>query len=272
MGDLHVENFGTWRDVEGRLVWGVNDFDEVYRLPFTLDLIRLAVSAHLAIDGAHLSIGHRDACDALLAGYTKGLEDPEAAMVLAEHHEWLRHMVTGELRDPVLFWRKMDALPTLRKAIPKTARPGVGTYAPRKGWTYRIAHRQAGLGSLGRERYVALAEYRGRQDGSRGQSSGAFGVCLGRRQEGVDAASVTVKYSSLRFAARIRLCTRKAAGLCGDWRRIARDRTGVDAQSSGRNQAVILPWDLKQPMSIWERKGAARRSRLAQETAARLAS
>ena len=28
VGDLHVENFGTWRDLEGRLVWGVNDFDE----------------------------------------------------------------------------------------------------------------------------------------------------------------------------------------------------------------------------------------------------
>jgi len=28
VGDLHVENFGTWRDAEGRLIWGVNDFDE----------------------------------------------------------------------------------------------------------------------------------------------------------------------------------------------------------------------------------------------------
>jgi len=34
VGDLHVENFGTWRDVEGRLVWGINDFDEVYELPY----------------------------------------------------------------------------------------------------------------------------------------------------------------------------------------------------------------------------------------------
>src|SRR5574340_886457 len=28
VGDLHVENFGTWRDAEGRLVWGVNDRSE----------------------------------------------------------------------------------------------------------------------------------------------------------------------------------------------------------------------------------------------------
>ena len=26
VGDLHVENFGTWRDLEGRLVWGINLF------------------------------------------------------------------------------------------------------------------------------------------------------------------------------------------------------------------------------------------------------
>ena len=35
IGDLHVENFGTWRDMEGRLVWGVNDFDEADRLPYS---------------------------------------------------------------------------------------------------------------------------------------------------------------------------------------------------------------------------------------------
>ena len=40
VGDLHVENFGTWRDQEGRLVWGVNDFDEAFAKmhEMTLDL------------------------------------------------------------------------------------------------------------------------------------------------------------------------------------------------------------------------------------------
>ena len=161
VGDLHVENFGTWRDVEGRLVWGVNDFDEVYPLPFSIDLIRLSVSAHLAVAGAHLSIPHRDACDAILNGYVRGLQGGGKALVLAEHHDWLRHMVTGELRDPVLFWRKMDALPTMRRVIPKTARWALERVMPEKNLEYRIAHRQAGLGSLGRERYVAIAEYHG---------------------------------------------------------------------------------------------------------------
>ena len=34
VGDLHVENFGTWRDSEGRLIWGINDFDEAFQLPY----------------------------------------------------------------------------------------------------------------------------------------------------------------------------------------------------------------------------------------------
>src|SRR5579864_9502392 len=112
VGDLHVENFGTWRDVEGRLVWGINDFDEAYELPYTVDLVRLAASAHMAIKGEHLSLGTRDACDAILDGYEKGLSSGGTAFVLEEHHPWLRSMVTGALRNAQRFWAKLDALPT----------------------------------------------------------------------------------------------------------------------------------------------------------------
>ena len=48
VGDIHLENFGTWRDADGRLVWGVNDFDEAAQMPYVLDLVRLAASALLA--------------------------------------------------------------------------------------------------------------------------------------------------------------------------------------------------------------------------------
>src|SRR6202142_271014 len=65
VGDLHVENFGTWRDSEGRLVWGINDFDEAYTLPYAVDLVRLATSANLAIDNEQLHVPHRDACAAI---------------------------------------------------------------------------------------------------------------------------------------------------------------------------------------------------------------
>src|ERR1700690_1677587 len=60
VGDLHVENFGTWRDSEGRLVWGINDFDEAAVLPYTNDLVRLAASAMVAIAAGHLTLKPTD--------------------------------------------------------------------------------------------------------------------------------------------------------------------------------------------------------------------
>jgi len=161
IGDLHIENFGTWRDVEGRLVWGINDFDEAFDLPYTVDLVRLAASTHIAIREARLHIGPQDACDAILAGYTKGLKSGGRPIVLAEDHLWLRSMVTGVLRDPTQFWAKLDALPTLRGRVPNSARRSLERMLPERDLEYRIAHRIAGLGSLGRERYVAIATYRG---------------------------------------------------------------------------------------------------------------
>jgi hypothetical protein len=161
VGDLHVENFGTWRDVEGRLVWGINDFDEVATLPYTLDLVRLSASAHLAIDDAHLKIDHQEACASILEGYRNGLKAGGRPFVLAEEHIWLREMVHGVLRDPAHFWTKLDALKTLRTKIPETAEKALNRLMPEEGLKYRVAHRIAGLGSLGRERFVAIADYRG---------------------------------------------------------------------------------------------------------------
>jgi aminoglycoside/choline kinase family phosphotransferase len=56
VGDLHVENYGTWRDAEGRLVWDINDFDEACPLPYTNDLVRLATSGWLAVEAETLVI------------------------------------------------------------------------------------------------------------------------------------------------------------------------------------------------------------------------
>lgn len=46
-GDLHAENFGTYMDATGRLIFNVNDFDEAYVGPFTWDLKRFAASVAL---------------------------------------------------------------------------------------------------------------------------------------------------------------------------------------------------------------------------------
>src|SRR5205085_1563282 len=100
VGDLHVENFGTWHDAEGRLTWGVNDFDEAYPLPFTLDLVRLATSAHFAIAETHLSVRTRESCSAILDGYREGLEARGRPFVLSERNTWLWRLAVNDLRNP----------------------------------------------------------------------------------------------------------------------------------------------------------------------------
>ena len=46
-GDLHAENYGTYMDSAGLLVFDVNDFDEAYLGHFTWDLRRMAASLAL---------------------------------------------------------------------------------------------------------------------------------------------------------------------------------------------------------------------------------
>jgi hypothetical protein len=157
VGDLHVENFGTWRDIEGRLVWGVNDFDEASPLPYTNDLIRLSTSALMA----QMVTNPRTAIGAILGGYSECLEAGGKPIVLAEHHAALRTMATARLHQPERFWEKLHALTDVTEEPPTAARKALDRLLPEPGLVFRVVHRVAGLGSLGRERYVALAEWHG---------------------------------------------------------------------------------------------------------------
>lgn len=161
VGDLHIENFGTWRDVEGRLIWGVNDFDEAADFPYTNDLVRLATSALLAIGDSHLAASGKDACAEILDGYTKSLAEGGKPFVLEEGNKWLRSIALNELRDPDRFWGKMDALPSVRGEVSLSAREAIEHLLPDPHLQYRLARRVAGLGSLGHQRFVALAEFHG---------------------------------------------------------------------------------------------------------------
>ncbi len=121
VGDLHVENFGTWRDEEGRLIWGVNDLDEAWPASYALDLVRLTTSAYLAISAEHLSLTRREAAEAIEEGYRDALTAGGKAFVLAEHHQWLRLLALSKLRDPVRFWEKMQQCPPLTAKPPAAA-------------------------------------------------------------------------------------------------------------------------------------------------------
>jgi hypothetical protein len=153
VGDVHVENFGTWRDEEGRLIWGLNDLDEACELPYVHDLVRLGTSAALASQTSHMRISIGDACRSILDGYAASLEIGGRPIVLAERHRWLRQIAIEELRDPIEFWRRLRLLPPARardaQAVLREAMP-----AAVEGFS--VARRVVGTGSLGRRRFVAI--------------------------------------------------------------------------------------------------------------------
>src|ERR1039457_4461365 len=97
----------------------------------------------------------------MLEGYREVMEQKGSAFVLGEKHQWLRRIAEGELRDPVHFWQKMDALATLKTEAPVSAIDALEHLMPAPGIPFRLAHRVAGLGSLGHARYVAIADWHG---------------------------------------------------------------------------------------------------------------
>ncbi len=164
VGDIHLENFGTWRDEEGRLVWGVNDYDEAAEMPYILDLVRLATSAALASSPAQLSL--KAICTNVFEGYEQGVESPEA-FVLDRQHMWLRkRFVVGEA-ERAIFWQKIENqyLELLAKKNPEQ---------PPARWlkvfadalpepSIALGHwrRTAGTGSLGRPRWLGYGNWHG---------------------------------------------------------------------------------------------------------------
>jgi hypothetical protein len=155
-----VENLGTWRDSEGRLAWGVNDFDEAYPAAYTNDLVRLAASALLASQEQVLAIQPAEACQAILDGYRKTLENHGQPFVLAEQHEHLREWANSQLRAPLHFWQKLEQLTPITNT-PAPVQALLQTSLPAGYSNAVVVHRAAGLGSLGRQRYTIIAEWNG---------------------------------------------------------------------------------------------------------------
>jgi hypothetical protein len=169
VGDLHIENFGTWRDKDGRLAWGVNDFDEACMIPYTNDLVRLACSAYFALadKASGLSLDFDDACKAIQTGYLRGLAKP-MPFILAENHRWLRDvvmkrlvehdpLVTGRTGDDVFdrFCAKYTTLTDVQ-STPEDAEAALTACCPKPVSKFKIKHRVAGLGSLGRQRFTGV--------------------------------------------------------------------------------------------------------------------
>jgi hypothetical protein len=160
-GDLHVGSFGTWRDREGRLCWGVDDFDDAYPLAYTNDLVRLAASLKMVTDAESLTIKYREGCEAILEGYTKALRDGGCPFVLAEHEKNLEKLGIEAIKPPQDFWQTLKDAPAVHASeVSADARAALESGLPPK-MDYKITRRQAGMGSLGQPRFVAVGQYAG---------------------------------------------------------------------------------------------------------------
>jgi hypothetical protein len=155
VGDIHLENFGTWRDADGRWVWGVNDFDEAAVMPYAFDLVRLAASVALAPD---MKVADRDAADEILEGYRSGLKQPGPAL-LDEQEIWIRDYVKCSDDCRRKFWKDIEELKTAEP--PSLMQKLLVASLPDRTKETAFFRRRAGGGSLGRPRFVVVATWRG---------------------------------------------------------------------------------------------------------------
>ncbi len=162
IGDLHVENFGTWRDARGRLVWGINDVDEAHRAAYANDLVRLVASAFAARAEGELRLDENAIAAAILAGYRGALEGGPTAFLLEGPHGWIGKLIALRKRGAQAFWKKLaagDLVPA--SALPRGAARGLARAMPVALADATIHRRRSGLGSLGRPRFVAIARVDG---------------------------------------------------------------------------------------------------------------
>jgi hypothetical protein len=159
VGDVHIENYATWRDAEGRLVWGLNDFDEATTLPYTSDLVRLLASVLLALP----ELAAEPCAEAILDGYAAGIVRGGQPFILDGAHPALADHVDAA-RVPIGdYWGHKEAHVVKVVIDPDVEReliaelPGGRDQKP-----HTIGHRaKAGLGSLGRPRFIVMSQWRG---------------------------------------------------------------------------------------------------------------
>lgn len=168
LGDLHLENFGTFLDERDQVAFDVNDFDEVTLGPLVVDLRRLAASAALVADGR---AGAQSVVDGFLWGVELPLDaplpapEPVRALIeesrRAQRSAFLASSTVLDGRDlrlklgPNLHPPQARLAPALEEAL--RALPGrTGRRRPRVFALLDAARRLAGNGSLGRRRYLAL--------------------------------------------------------------------------------------------------------------------
>ena len=185
-GDLHLENFGSFKGDNRLAYFDINDFDEAILAPCTLDLVRFLASVQLG--ARSLSVNAPEAallCRVFIDAYAAALAEGKARWVERETAVGLVKDLLGglgERKRPAFLDTRTELKGKRRrircdgkKALPiDDARRGdIEAFLARFAQTqpnpefYKpldIAHRIAGTGSLGLERYIILVEGKGSPD------------------------------------------------------------------------------------------------------------
>ncbi|MBW4539898.1 MAG: DUF2252 domain-containing protein [Myxacorys chilensis ATA2-1-KO14] len=179
-GDLHFQNFGSFKGDDRLVYFDVNDFDEALLAPCTWDITRFLTSV---LVGAHtLKVNDEDAqdlCKCFLNTYTAALETGKSSAVHCATatglvQDLLEHLTTrnrqqflDERTDLKKKTRSLKLIPEKTFAVSDAEREAITTlintwasHQPNPNFfkVLDVAHRIAGTGSLGLERYIILVE------------------------------------------------------------------------------------------------------------------
>ena len=186
-GDLHLENFGSYKG-EGRLTYfDINDFDEGILAPASWDVVRMLTSLRVAAHSLDIKPGETKVlCTTFLDSYGSSLSQGKSYWVDPRTANGLVQDLLDELRDRkradfidsrtqvkdnkcVIRVDGQKALP-VSKADRRKVEAFMADFAktqadPEFFKVLDVARRIAGTGSLGVERYVILVEGKGSPDG-----------------------------------------------------------------------------------------------------------
>ncbi|MFC5743132.1 DUF2252 domain-containing protein [Dyella tabacisoli] len=187
-GDMHLENFGSYKGDNRLVYFDLNDFDEATLAPCTWELVRLLTSVRIGASSLKLKPAQAQSlCRSFLDAYTAALSNGKARWIERDTADGmvgdLLHSLRGRLRPPFLDSRteRKGKKRTLRtdgkKALPVTGKQRDKVTAlieqvaaneanPRFYRVLDVARRIAGTGSLGVDRYVVLIEGKGSPDGN----------------------------------------------------------------------------------------------------------
>ena len=187
-GDLHLQNFGSYKGDNRLVYFDINDFDESALAPASWDLLRFLAS--VLVGAGSMDVKKKEAgelCDAFLDGYCQTLVSGKAGWVERETAHGLIGDLLGSLKGrlrPAFLDSRTELKGKHRrlrvdngKALPASdeARAAVtqliGGLAesrddPRFYEVLDVARRIAGTGSLGVDRYVILVRGKDSPDGN----------------------------------------------------------------------------------------------------------